>query len=137
MELTRRYFFKIFTRIIFQADFQGLFKSPYKWLIFTKKSENIFQNYKILPDSNVNLIIRDENNFQLNSIYKIEENSSLIVQNLNWNKTNGRFKKYRVLSKERQNLLGKGLIVSVVLTDNDSYSHLYDYRYFRYMVPVS
>lgn len=67
--------------------------------------------------------------YLIHDIYKIDDNSSLIMRKINYSDTYGFSKvKKRIISRERRDLMGKKFIISVPVIDNRSYPHLEDFR---------
>ncbi|XP_044733585.1 ionotropic receptor 75a-like [Chrysoperla carnea] len=125
-------FFIIIGNINCQSS--NCFAAPQKWLIF-KSNNSQFENetLEMLIDSNVIFIqINDDHNWELKQPYKISKNTSLIEENYGeWNIENGIVDKRLEfgIARRRKNLQGLMMRVPLVVTNNDSMTHLNRFKY--------
>jgi hypothetical protein len=115
---------------LFQID-PKLFGSPFRWLIFyDKKKKDILKSINALIDSNVLLVEKLKDGFELNHVYRIDPGTEMIFQKYGtWNKTDKIVdeRKTKVLCKSRVDFRGRTITTSHVILHNNSFNHLTDY----------
>lgn len=112
----------------------ALFVHPYRWLVFSKSIKNftIPQNLNLLPDSRFWSLEACEGKFCVKSWYKYSKRDrAYLVEIIGiWMPDKGFcFSEEQLFSsRKRKNLNQTPLKISLVVTNNDTLNHLWDYR---------
>lgn len=112
-----------------------LFRQNHKWIIINYSSKpSLFSggNTDLLLNSEVYVISRyTESNYAIKLIYKLDKNEDYYRENDvgKWNKHKS-FLYYNpyLLTRNRSDLYGLTINMSVVVTNLNTLNHLYDYR---------
>ncbi|KAI2474132.1 Ionotropic receptor 75a, partial [Diabrotica virgifera virgifera] len=119
------------------------FNHPYRWLIWGKTDRDRFKQFYFRLDGQIFLIDKPEKGikqtYRVQSIYKISNESLEFMENDvgEWDVRDG-FSRYNqlILSTNRSNIMGVNLNISYVVTNNDTFNHLEDFRD-RHIDPIS
>lgn len=95
-----------------------------------KKKKDILKSLNPLIDSNVLLVDKSKDGFEMNHFYRIDPGSEMIFQKYGtWNKIDKIVdeRKSKVLCKTRTDLRGRTIRTSHVILNNSTFDHLTDY----------
>ncbi|XP_041978116.1 ionotropic receptor 75a-like [Aricia agestis] len=108
-------------------------RSPYRWIIFGDKTENINDFAVNVPvDTEVLVVSQTVDYYDIYYIYRINSNGPWVRENYGfWTKKNGLevLNLEQVVAARRLNLRGFELRICYVLTNNDSINHLTDGKF--------
>ncbi|XP_025995968.2 glutamate receptor ionotropic, delta-1 isoform X2 [Solenopsis invicta] len=137
------------TDILRQAHSKRMFVAPTKWLLFQDRKITIdnddnanltfvyddsileiFEDLAIYPDSDVILMRRFDDFFELLSVYRPSPQRGVIWENRgNWTIKNGlQMRTLDVASARRKNLQQTALKSCIVMTDPNTINHLTDFK---------
>lgn len=110
-----------------------MFKSPFRWLFYGKNSKITLTDYYFGQDSSIFHIKTENNQFYVNSIYKLNNNSDHFIENYitSWSASYQGFTHLNAFStiQNRSNLMGSEITLSYVINDLDSEKHIWDYKF--------
>nr|APC94347.1 ionotropic receptor 1 [Pyrrhalta aenescens] len=121
--------------ILEQGEQMNLFNQPFRWIILGPISYENLKRYYFRTDSQIFFVEKEEKNgdyfYRIKALYKLSADSSEFIENdlAEWNSKRG-FQKYNELSfsRNRTDLKGINLNISYVVTNEDTYNHLEDFR---------
>lgn len=112
-----------------------LFMNPYRWLVFSKSTKNFIipQNLNLLPDSRFwSMEACDKGRLCVKSWYKYSKIDGAYLETIVgiWKMDKGfSFYEEQIFpSRERVDLNQIPIKISLVVTNNDTLNHLWDYR---------